>query len=69
MYSLKIYACQVLKILIFLANFPGQGDINKDSTVWLGEAWPANICIPTSFPENLPMQLHGVPHKSPFASL
>ncbi len=38
MYRLKIYVCQVLKILIFLANFPRQGDINKDSTDWLGEA-------------------------------
>jgi hypothetical protein len=45
----------------FCQNFPvgfaGQDMLNKDSTVWLDRARPANTCIPPSFPGNVVMYL------------
>jgi hypothetical protein len=35
----------------------GQGVLSKDPTVWVD----VNTCIPASFLENAPAQLHGVP--------
>jgi hypothetical protein len=36
----------ISKFIIFQAGFASQGVLNKDPTVWLDEAGPANTCIP-----------------------
>ncbi len=41
----------------------GQGVLNKDPTIWLDGARPANTCIPPSFPGNVPVQPSGAPTK------
>ncbi len=54
---------------IFLADFASMVVLNKDHTVRLDGARPANICIPTSFLRNVPAQLRGIPiPKNTFAS-
>ncbi len=35
--------------------------LNKDPTVWLDRARPANTCIPPFFLRNVPSQLCGIP--------
>jgi len=37
------------------------GGQNKDPTVWLDGARPANTCISPSFLGNVPAQLHSLP--------
>jgi len=44
-----------------LASFASHGVLNKDPTVGLDGARPANKCIPPSFLGNLPMQMHCMP--------
>ncbi len=44
----------------FPGGFAGQGFLNKDPTVWLDEARPANTCIPPSLLGNTPVQLLGM---------
>ncbi len=46
---------------IFGVGFAGQGVLNKDPTVWLNGARPANTSISPSSPRNAPMQLHVIP--------
>ncbi len=48
----------ISKYIIFPPGKADQGVPNKDPTVWLDGARPANTCIPPSFPGNLPMQPH-----------
>jgi hypothetical protein len=46
----------------FLSNFSCRaGVLNKDPTVWLYGARPANTCILPSFSGNTPALLHGIP--------
>jgi hypothetical protein len=55
---------------IFLAGFSSQCVLNKDLTVWLDGARPANTCIPPSFLGNVSAQPHGAPYpKNTFASI
>jgi hypothetical protein len=39
----------ICKLAIFMANFASQWVLNKDPSVWLDAAKPANTCIPPSF--------------------
>ncbi len=48
-------------LAFFLAGLTCQVILNKDPTIWLDGAIPANTCIPPSFLENAPLQLWGVP--------
>ncbi len=60
----KICVCKFLKkqfSAIFYGSFAGQGFLNKDPTVWLDGARPANTCIPPSFLESVLTQPRGVP--------
>jgi hypothetical protein len=54
----------------FRASFASQGVLNKDPTVLLNGARPANTCIPPSFPGNAPAHPNRVPNpKSTLASM
>jgi hypothetical protein len=44
----------------YMADFDGQGFLNKDPTVVLDGASPANTCIPGFLPRNEPMQPYGI---------
>ncbi len=46
---LQVYTNQ-FKTTIFLAGFPGQGFLNKDPTVWLDGARPANTRSRAMYP-------------------
>jgi hypothetical protein len=41
----------------FLSAFPNQRVLNRDPSVWLDGAIPANTCIPHPFPGSTPTQL------------
>ncbi len=59
----KIYVCKFLKIRLltfFLVSFAGQGVLNKNPTVWLIGARPANTWIPPSILWNMPTQPRSV---------
>jgi len=47
--------------LLFLVGFAGQGVLNKNHTVWIDGARPANTCIPPSFLGNMPAQSCTIP--------
>jgi hypothetical protein len=51
-------------------GFTGKGGLNKDPTDWPDGARPANTCIPTFFPGNMPAK--AMPYTNPmsmFASI
>ncbi len=61
MSSVKVWF--VVGILSFQKEHACQWVVNKDPTLWLDGARPANTCTPPSFPWNAPMQPHCVPTK------
>ncbi len=49
-FSIEVCSSNSLFVKFFLATLVGQGVINKNPTIWLNGAKPANTCIPPSFP-------------------
>ncbi len=46
--------------VFFPAGFASQGVLNKDHTVWINGAKPANTCIPPFLPGDIPVQLRNI---------
>jgi hypothetical protein len=64
------YILLIYDLATFLAGLASKGVLNKDPTVWLDGARPANTCITPSFLGNAPAQLCSVPTpKNTFASI
>jgi hypothetical protein len=53
----------VFKFIIYPVSFGGQEVINKDPTVWLDGARPANTYFPLFFPVNVSLSRTNLPQK------